>query len=391
MRRAARNLAWQRRLDLHISLECPERWESASTRLSALLSFMTDDEWTFKFVGIASPSSNAEQIALWPAERISEVALFSGGLDSVAGMFARGRESNTMLAVSACGSDVRAAAQAGALGTLRMLGVRANWLRLNHQLRDAHRSRSQMESSQRSRGLVFLAMGAAAASQLELDTFSVYETGTGCINLPTSVAQVGAEGTRAMHPRTLTLFNELVEHVLDRPVRAVAPFFLHTKGELCRLAGSDLNALASVASSCDEGEGHKRKAMLHCGLCTSCLFRRIALHSAGLVPDPTPYRDTRTKRHDEYELHAFASQAEDFRKCNSFADLLQLDPDARFATALPTTSPMDPTHASEAVFALYRRYESEIRLFLETARPTVATSAAHPRKAAQRDLFAAAG
>ena len=140
--------------------------------------------------------------------------------------------------------------------------------------------------------------------------FSVYETGTGCINLPTSVAQAGSQGTRAMHPRTLSLFNGLVQHVLDRPARAVAPFFLHTKGELCRLAGSDLNALASVASSCDEGEGHKRHAMLHCGLCTWAkgAHRAVARDHTAKAVEPPPRRQRqplgRKDRDFSYGSHA---------------------------------------------------------------------------------------
>jgi hypothetical protein len=234
-------------------------------------------------------------------------------------------------------------------------------------------------------------MGAAAASHLQLTTFSVYETGTGCINLPTSAAQVGAQNTRAMHPRTLALFNLLAQVVLDQPVRVLAPFFLHTKGDLCRLAGENLAALARVSMSCDEGEGHKPEAMLHCGLCTSCLFRRIALHAGGLVPDVTHYRDTKTRRHSEYELMAFEHHAAALRSCRSLGDLVDMDPDARFATSVPIVDPLDEVSAARAVFAMYQRYAAEIQAWLGTARPTVVDRPRQPRKERDRDLFSAVG
>src|SRR5438477_6446275 len=112
--------------------------------------------------------------------------------------------------------------------------------------------------------------------------------------------------------------------------------------------------------SCDEGEGHKRDAMLHCGLCTSCLFRRIALHWGGLVPDVTLYRDVATRRHGIYELIAFENHASALHSCGTFGDLIDLDPDARFSTEVPGVSPPDEESAATAVFAMYQRYAAEI-------------------------------
>jgi 7-cyano-7-deazaguanine synthase in queuosine biosynthesis len=391
-KRLERDVAWQRHLSLHIAVESPERWIQTTTRLKQLLPFMTDDAWEFEFSGIATKGAEQQLLPFERTEKVVEVALFSGGLDSVAGLFARSKSAGGgLLAVSACGNEVRGAAQKTALETLRSLGVAANWLKVDHQLRGARRPRSGMEASQRSRGLLFLAMGAAAASQLQLPTFCVYETGVGCINLPTSAAQVGAQGTRAMHPRTLLLFNQLVESVLDRRVRGVAPFFLHTKGELCRLAGSALRELARVSMSCDEGEGHKPDAMLHCGLCTSCLFRRIALHGGGLVPDSTAYRDVKTRRHGVYEVNAFENHASSLRACRTFDDLVDLDPDARFATALPLVDSEANDAPGAAVFAMYQRYAVEIQAYFAAARPKVIKRPPQPRKDRERDLFSAAG
>ena len=297
LRRGARDLAWQRTIYLRIAVEDLGRWASVSSFLAQAIHFMTDDEWEIDFDAAERPALQ-ESIPHAGIEPTSEIALFSGGLDSVAGLFARSKANGgTFLAVSACGNDVRGRAQAAALQGLRDLGVKVQSLKLSHQLQDTHRGRPGMEASQRTRGLLFLAMGAATASHLSMSSFSVYETGVGCINLPMSAAQVGAQGTRAMHPRALALFDELLPAVLDRPVRVIAPFFLQTKGELCREAGADIAKLATLTMSCDEGEGHKPDAMEHCGVCTSCLFRRIAIFSSGLNPDPTRYRDLLMRRH----------------------------------------------------------------------------------------------
>jgi hypothetical protein len=50
-----------------------------------------------------------------------------------------------------------------------------------------------------------------------------------------------------------------------------------TKGELCREVEEDLDMLARCSMSCDETERGKSD-LTHCGICTSCLLRRVSLH-----------------------------------------------------------------------------------------------------------------
>jgi 7-cyano-7-deazaguanine synthase in queuosine biosynthesis len=391
-KRTTRELVWQRRLALRVSVECLERWTRATPILLRLLSFMTDDGWELELDAITEKYAQQQMLPLQNAEAVTEIALFSGGLDSTAGLLAQSeRMGGSFLAVSACGNEVRSNAQRAAIDILRSHGASMNWLKFDHQLRGARLPRNRLEASQRSRGALFLAMGAAAASLLRLPTYGIYETGIGCLNLPLSTAQVGTQGTRAMHPRTLQLFNELVEAVLERAVRAVTPFFLHTKGELCRLAGNSLPNLARACMSCDEGEGHKADAMLHCGLCTSCLFRRVALHAAGLVPDTTRYRDVATKRHGPYELSTFEAHAARLRACSQFSDLLALDADVRFCSMIPFVAAPAPGAAQSAVRDMYQRYAVEVQAYFASARPSIKQSRPQARKEHERDLFSAAG
>lgn len=389
-RGVARDLAWQRSIGVRIAVEDPSRWRSAAPELQKLLAFMTDDTWELSFEG--APPVAAQQV-LFPddGEPPTEVALFSGGLDSAAGLYARSlANGGRYIAVSACGNEVHGRAQAAALARLNDLGVRLTWVRLVHQLRGTQRTRSRMESSQRSRGLFFLAMGAAVASGLGLRAFNVYETGIGCINLPTSTAQVASQGTRAMHPFTLSAVNDLFSLVLDNRVRVVVPFFFYTKGALCREAGMALSQLAAATMSCDEGEGHKSDAMEHCGLCTSCIFRRIALFAAGVAEDPKRYRDVPTRRHGLYELRAFEHHASLLANCMTFDDLIELDADARFASHAPTEPALTKDEAEGRVLAMYASYRHEISEFFARARPVLHPRPKHLRKENERDLFAAA-
>lgn len=383
-------LQWQRDIELRIAVENPARWSTAAGTLETLLGSMTDDRWSFRFDDAHSASV---QLPLFPVENgpIGEVALFSGGLDSIAGMYARNsRAQGTFVAVSACGNDVRGRAQREALATLRDLGVRAAWVKFAHQLRGTRRGRWAMEASQRSRGLLFLAMGAVVASALGAEKVHVYETGVGCINLPLSPAQVASQGTRAMHPRTLADAEALFSLVLDDPVRIVAPFFFQTKGELCRETGLALERLAAVAMSCDEGEGHKPDAMGHCGVCTSCIFRRVALRSAAPEVDKTRYRDVPTRRHGEYELLTFEHHATQLSACARFEDLLELDPDIRFALRAPVERRLTEAETKQELLAMYSRYSRELRSFFSSARPKLRPRLQAARKENSRGLFAAA-
>jgi hypothetical protein len=285
------------------------------------------------------------------------------------------------------GNEVRRRAQDAALEVIRRLGVAITPIRIDHQLKDADRA---LEISQRTRGLFFLAIGAAVTSQVGNRQFHVYETGVGCLNIPTSAAQIASQGTRAMHPHTLTMFNELAARVLDRPACVVAPFFFTTKGELCGLIRDDLCSLARKCSSCDEGDGHKADPMEHCGLCTSCMFRRVAITAAG-TSDPTRYRNVPARlQHNKYELAAFEHHASELSRVSTFEDLTNLDPNVRFVVGAPTGGDVTADVARSRTIEMYRRYAAEIRRFLAADRPTLRPRDPHPAKEVARDLFAAA-
>lgn len=382
--------AWKRELSVEIAVCCPERWTAATPILIELLEFMTDDLWELSF--ISNGGRSIQQPLPIPSGRPpAEVALFSGGLDSAAGLLARGAHSTgTILAVTAVGNQIRRDNQRRAIERLRAQGVACSWAPIDSSLRECPLGRKQKEITQRSRGLLFLAMGAATASAVRVDNFQIYESGVGCINVPFCRAQVGAQATKAMHPRTLNLFNKVSATVLPSSPQVRAPFFLHTKGELCSAARDGLHELLRVASSCDEGDGHKKNAMEHCGLCTSCIFRRISVHAADACQDPTVYRDTASKNHGEYELSLFEGLAAELRAHPSFQELVSLDPDVRFAVDAPmTTSTTEDLRTGVA--DLFQRYAGEIESFLSRSRPTI-PAPVHRLQARRttNDLFSAA-
>jgi hypothetical protein len=128
-------LAWQRHMTLHLTVECPERWRAAAPRLERLLSFMTDDRWELDFAPVRTVVERQELLPFGDAAPVAEVALFSGGLDSVAGVHVRSRPTHRVVAVSASGNNVRRRALHDGLNVLREQGAVVRWVRLDRALR----------------------------------------------------------------------------------------------------------------------------------------------------------------------------------------------------------------------------------------------------------------
>lgn len=385
VRDEAREASRQRTLALRIPVENPKRWSQAAPVLVELLRFMTDDRWSFEF--LQANHVPAQQLPLFPepVARDTEFALFSGGLDSVAGLWAQHCGGRRRFVAATIYSDrVKLSLRRDAVQKLRAFGADVRLVQFEHhftpalarptdvavhdQTPESPEHKIKEEKSQRSRGFVFFSIGAAMASALRLESVSTYEAGIGALNVPANDAQIGAQNTRAMHPWTLDRLENLFRIVLDTPLRISAPFLFHTKGEVCQLAGPVLNDLVKVAMSCDEGEGHKKVRMLHCGICTSCLLRRSAIHAALGDNDPTPYRNHATRAHGDYDVRIFAMQAARFRDASvAYRRLLELDPDIRRAVRYHVNRGIPEQEVEERIRDLFARQALEAENFLQSS------------------------
>jgi hypothetical protein len=155
------------------------------------------------------------------------------------------------------------------------------------QERVCHRPSAAQETTLRSRSLVFLALGLYTARVFgpEVPLFAP-ENGLIAINLPLTPSRIGSCSTRTMHPFFLSrLRAALGEVAIDNPV--TNPFEFRTKGECVRdsLNRPLVETLANRSVSCSHAGRRQlwvRKGAANCGYCVPCLFRRGALHRAGL-------------------------------------------------------------------------------------------------------------
>jgi len=354
--------SWGRDLRVEIPVREPQAWNGHADRLAELLAWLTDDSWDLEFtqLGDGTGPLDAPQGFLFDTvpDRAAPV-LFSGGLDSAAGL-ADLLTSADAVAVSV---DTNNWMQHVQQRVLRELNTAPRGVCVPVRYRVSMRGQKRpAESTQRSRGLLFLAAGIATAWTLRQDRLQVFENGIGAINLPYLRSQFGSQASKAMHPRTLRMAQELAAVISGRPFRIDAPGMTSTKAQLILKAPADADHALARTVSCDTGFSARVPCHAPCGTCPSCLLRRQALHSAdkdGLDAEAS-YRTSSPE--DSFEFQAMLWQVARLRTC-----LEQPDPWRTLVSEyaeLLDTAPLTPAE----VISLYRSYVQEWEDLPETFR-----------------------
>jgi 7-cyano-7-deazaguanine synthase in queuosine biosynthesis len=275
-RRAAPD-AWTREITLNLPVS--PGWLPLAPRLSRLLNFLTGDDWTLK---LREASLDLGLKGEWPHPwRPDGVMLFSGGLDSLIGALDRLEAGDRLLLVSHYDFGQLAAIQQSlAAALLGHYGPdRVHHLGLRVQFPQAP------ELSMRSRSLLYLALGLAAAASFGAATpLIIPENGWISLNPPLTTNRLGSCSTRTTHPYFLEQLTDLWQEVgLVNPL--VNPYKNLTKGEMVRgcrnrdllgqLFGASVSCARPVVSRWQGGPAGA------CGYCYPCLMRRAALHTLG--------------------------------------------------------------------------------------------------------------
>jgi 7-cyano-7-deazaguanine synthase in queuosine biosynthesis len=282
---------WARRMRLKIPVRFPDVWQrpEVETALRRALDFFTDDEWEFEFVARRGKGRLAERqefLFPMPVEAPARVALLSGGLDSFAGaaQSVADLQDHSLIFVSGTTNLRQRSAQREQLRALRRLSSRE----LCHVTvpfgldRQGYPRGKGEEMSQRTRGFLFLTLGAVTAITAGTAELYIHENGVGAINLPYNATQVSTSNSRGVHPLSLLRMGELAEALTGGPFTFLNPFLFKTKGQMCRHpAVRQLADYIPTTFSCD-GYPVQAKGKPQCGSCTSCLLRRVSLGAAGL-------------------------------------------------------------------------------------------------------------
>ncbi|MFB2893044.1 7-cyano-7-deazaguanine synthase [Aerosakkonemataceae cyanobacterium BLCC-F50] len=261
---------------------------SFQNKLESLLEWTTGRRWFFDFQRrTASERIVENQQILRMVPQGCEVALWSGGLDALAGLYTRLQGSDPkpfMLFGTGSNNSVYARQKRVFKAIEPSFPNRLNLCRVPINFSDSNQY--QKNKISRARGVVFTMLGAACAYLMGQKELFVYENGIGAINLPYRKSAVGLDHTRSVNPLTLLRVSDIVSELLGEEFRVQNPFLFWTKAQMCKaLAEHRRNDLPPLTMSCDSP--HRQKPV-QCGYCSSCLLRRQAL-AASNMEDKTRY------------------------------------------------------------------------------------------------------
>ena len=290
---------WRRDFRIVIRVRDLDFWTrpDVSLLLHKTLSVLSDDHYSIEFQRLTADRPQQEYLQFsdqseWPFTGVSRVCLFSGGLDSLSGALDMISRSEPLVLVSHRSVAPLDKRQRDLVKAVRERYPAAKLLHIPVWVnKSGHLGR---EFSQRTRSFLFSALGCAVAHSVKADGIRFFENGVVSLNLPVADEVLGARASRTTHPQVLHLFGELYSLVLDRPqqdpMTVDNPFVHSTKQEVVERIGHHAGTeLISLSCSCAHTL-HKSKSQWHCGTCSQCIDRRIAILAADMTASD-PARD----------------------------------------------------------------------------------------------------
>lgn len=350
---------WTRDIDLDVPQTNPQRLSVSA--IEELLRFMTGDRWhltthaTDHAAARLGVPNQPELVAP------SGVALFSGGVDSFAhlasappsaAMFVAHRDRSGLSPLQQ--TLFAAATPAGSDWHLRQFFLTVNRAGPLEFLGD-------LETSTRSRSLLFYAAAIALATGIGTPIVKVPENGFVSVNPPLVAARRGTLSTRTTHPWTIHLMNGIIDG-LGLDVTLVNPFALLTKGEITKIALDHAPASRVFDTVSCARPRPRQKSTVHfgnCGYCFPCLVRRAGIVSQG-VKDRTTYRN------DPRRVVSFLTSptGDDFRAVVTRAR------EPFTISDLTITGPFPPGVQPAAVLDLIERSREELHVMVDAGLTT---------------------
>lgn len=358
---------WRREMVFRIPVRSHSIWQCEEVRkgLADMLGFLSDDHYTFEFVPAQFPL--AEKEAYFSnltdgADQPDEIALFSGGMDSFAGVVEAQAEGKKMVLVGHHAASKIFNIQKQLVDALnqRACGPRLFFVPVNI----TNTGSVPVEYTQRTRSFLFAALGVVVARMFGKDEFTFYENGVVSLNIPIAGDVLGARATRTTHPRVIRGFETFFSSVLEREISVRTPFQWLTKTDVARKIDEHSGAdLLAKTNSCTRPRAMTKKHP-HCGVCSQCIDRRFAVLSAGLgeVESADLYgvdllTGDRTHDRDVRMAAAYVKFFRDFRDT----------PKNRFIAEYPEiTSALDhlgdtPRYqAADRIYEMYMRHHEDV-------------------------------
>ncbi len=283
---------WRRRIHVRVPVRDRDRWLVAEESLIKALEFLTEDDWSFDFIGSRTAFSveTQERFRDFVPPEVNWVSLFSGGLDSLAGaLHWIQRVQGAGLLVSGQTHHRMERAQHLQISALRnAFPGRVEHCGISYGLPEKLET-SGIDSSQRTRSFVHVSLGILSAMLAGLRQLLLFENGIGALNLSCDHSQIGSQNSRGTHPVFLLRMSAFASRYFGDRFTVANPFAFMTKGQM--LAATTMNGfedLLQSSFSCDRFPNYHHQAP-QCGHCPSCLIRRLSFQVSGRPDDSTGY------------------------------------------------------------------------------------------------------
>lgn len=315
------------RYTLTVPVSNPGLWRGKPTELlQDLLGFLGSCTWEIEFVPCSRRTHPVSAEVQLSTRRVDRIALFSGGLDSTSGVGSGAlAASHTQL----CSFYTRQKALQADLAAKLGFDPPTQW-RLQSS---AGPGRSFFY-----RSFFFLALAAATAETWKAREIIQFENGILASAIPPVPSLLM---TKHAHPRTQSLFAQVLGRTLGGDWRVINPMWQKTKREavelLNRHVGSQRAAsVIALTQSCwnlsaprvfgvrEVGRFHKRVNQ-QCGICVPCIIRHVALPTETYAFD---LKQSAIRNHAKLSIHflEYLEFLSDVRRTRSAAELRTILP-----------------------------------------------------------------
>ena len=308
--------SWSRCFHIHIKVRDYKFWNAPEIKylLSDILCFITGDkEYKFTFYkgDIDFPTNlfDTEKFVLDTKKNIS-IALFSGGLDSLAGIIERLETTKDEICLVSHQSG-----QPSVMQTQNNLyeSIKKSYPdRCKHYKFHCGLSHTKsVDETQRTRAFLFTSMAFAIASTYKQDKIFVYENGITSLNFAKTQDMMNGRASRTTHPQTIALLEKLFTKIVEKDFKIEHPFLFKTKTDVVKgLKGHKKLGLLDSSVSCSATRNRPPEKKTHCGVCSQCIDRRFAVYSSS------------TERYDENGIYHFNFLKDDLENPTTIKSLV---------------------------------------------------------------------
>ena len=290
--------SWSREFHFIVKVRDIEFWSNHNLKkqLNEALCFLSGDtNFIFSF---ESGGKDIGQLSLFDSDEIklnkkgnSSIALFSGGLDSLAGIIETLETTNRNLILISHRSNNPGITQL-------QKGV-FNLLQNDYKSRIQYypfycnlRGERAVEETQRTRIFLYTSIAYALSDLASEDEILVFENGMTSLNFYKRQDLINARASRTTHPKALKLFEDLYSSVGESRKYIKHPFLFNTKTDIILKIKqfNKTNYLNSTISCTKTFNAFKNNSQAtHCGGCSQCIDRRFAAFASNCENEDAIY------------------------------------------------------------------------------------------------------